>query len=56
MIWLAGKVHSIVGVCVRIYKEWHLGKYRCIDIIDDEMKNINVRLKENNNGVENTAR
>ena len=33
-----------------------LGKYRCIDIIDDEMKNIDARLKENNNDVENTAR
>jgi len=33
-----------------------LGKYRCLDIIDDEMKNIDNRLKENNNDVEKTAR
>jgi GTPase Era involved in 16S rRNA processing len=33
-----------------------LGKYRCLDIIDDEIKNNDDRLKENNNDVEKAAR
>lgn len=33
-----------------------LGKYRCLEIINDEIKNIDERLKESNKDVEKAAR
>ena len=33
-----------------------LGKYKCLEIIDDEIKNIDDRLKENNKDIEKTSK
>ena len=39
------KINSIIN----------MGKYKCMDIFDDELKNLNSRIKDSNNDIKKTA-